>query len=152
MKKINLNLNLAFNLLFPLFISFVISMTLPNFSLYYNSLITLVRVPPIVFSLVWSILYILMGYVGYKMSECDDEKGEKIYYLQLLVNFLWTPIFFGLKSPIGGLILILLLLILSIWLFIYTLKKHGNVGFLLLPYIIWLVFATFLNASIVILN
>lgn len=152
MKKLNLNLNLAFNLLFPLFISFVISMTLPNFSTYYNSLITLVKVPPIVFPIVWSILYILMGYVGYKLSENNDEKGEKLYYAQLLVNFLWTPVFFGLKSPIGGLILILILLALVIWLFAYVLKEYGNVGYLLLPYVIWLIFATFLNLSIVILN
>lgn len=152
MKKLNLNLNLAFNLLFPLFISFVISMTLPSFSTYYNSLITLVKVPPIVFPIVWSILYILMGYVGYKLSENNDEKGEKLYYAQLLVNFLWTPVFFGLKSPIGGLILILILLALVIWLFAYVLKEYGNVGYLLLPYVIWLIFATFLNLSIVILN
>lgn len=152
MKKLNLNLDLAFNLLFPLFVSFVISMTLPNFSTYYNSLITLVRVPAIIFPIVWTILFILIGFVGYKLSQNNDEKGEKIYYAQLLDNFLWTPVFFGLKSPIGGLILILVLLGLVVWLFIYVKKGYGNFAYILIPYIIWLLFATFLNLSIVILN
>ena len=152
MKKLNLNLDLAFNLLFPLFVSFVISMTLPNFSTYYNSLITLVRVPAIIFPIVWSVLYILMGIIGYKLSQNNDEKGEKLYYSQLLVNFLWTPVFFGLKSPIGALILIIILLCLVIWLFFYVKKRYGNFAYILLSYIIWLLFATFLNLSIVILN
>ncbi|MCH5180602.1 MAG: tryptophan-rich sensory protein [Erysipelotrichales bacterium] len=152
MKKLNLNLDLAFNLLFPLFVSFVISMTLPNFSTYYNSLITLVRVPAIVFPIVWTILYILIGFVGYKLSQNSDEKGEKIYYTQLLINFLWTPVFFGFKSPIGGLVLIVILLGLVIWLFFYVKNGYGNFAYILLPYIIWLLFATFLNLSIVILN
>ncbi len=152
MKKLNLNLDLAFNLLFPLFISFVISMTLPNFTTYYNSLVTLVRVPPIIFPIVWTILYIMMGFVGYKLSQNNDEKGEKLYYAQLLINFLWTPVFFGLKSPVFGLILIALLLVLVIWLFFYVKSKYGNFAYILLPYIIWLLFATFLNFSIAILN
>ena len=152
MKKLNLNLDLAFNLLFPLFVSFVISMTLPNFSSYYNSLITLIRVPAIIFPIVWTILFILIGFVGYKLSQNNDEKGEKIYYAQLLVNFLWTPVFFGLKSPIGGLVLILILLGLVMLLFVYVKKRYGNFAYILLPYIIWLIFATFLNLTIVILN
>lgn len=152
MKKIKIDLDFLFNVLFPLFAAFTISMTLPSFTPYYNSLIKLVRVPPVTFPIVWTVLYILMGYVGYQLSKNNDEYGERIYYLQLLLNLLWSPAFFGLKSPVLGLIIILILLGLVLWLFIYMRKKCYKLANLLIPYILWLFFATFLNVSLAILN
>ena len=94
MKKINIDL--VFNLLFPLLVNFVISMLLGDFSSYYSNLNSLVRVPSILFPIIWSILYLMIGYVSYKLDELADVKGSKIFYIQLLFNVLWTPLFFGL--------------------------------------------------------
>jgi len=152
MKKFKINLDLIFNLLFPLLSSFVISMALPNFSTYYDSLNTLIKVPAVVFPIVWTILYVIMGYSGYKISSIADLKGEKLYYLQLLVNLMWTPLFFGLQNPLLGLIDILVLLVLIVLMMIHLHKTDKTLFYLWIPYLIWIVFATFLNASIFFLN
>ena len=150
MKRINIDL--VFNLLFPLLVNFVISMLLGNFSSYYSSLNSLIRVPSVLFPIIWSILYLLIGYVSYKLDELADVKGSNIFYLQFLFNVLWTPLFFGLHLPIISAIDIVVLLGLSIYMLIYLFKKNKNLAYLWIPYVIWLSFATFLNISIAILN
>ena len=150
MKKINIDL--VFNLLFPLLVNFVISMLLGDFSYYYSNLNSLVRVPSILFPIIWSILYLLIGYVSYKLDESADIKGSNIFYIQLLFNVLWTPLFFDLHLPLVSAIDIVILLGLSIYMLIYLFKNNKNLGYLWIPYVIWLSFATFLNISIVILN
>ena len=150
MKKINIDL--VFNLLFPLLVNFVISMLLGDFSSYYSNLNSLVRVPSILFPIIWSILYLLIGYVSYKLDESADIKGSNIFYIQLLFNVLWTPLFFDLHLPLVSAIDIVILLGLSIYMLIYLFKNNKNLGYLWIPYVIWLSFATFLNISIVILN
>lgn len=150
MKRINIDL--VFNLLFPLLVNFVISMLLGNFSSYYSSLNSLIRVPSVLFPIIWSILYLLIGYVSYKLDELADVKGSNIFYLQFLFNVLWTPLFFGLHLPIISAIDIVVLLGLSIYMLIYLFKKNKNLAYLWIPYVSWLAFATFLNISIAILN
>ncbi len=150
MKKINIDL--VFNLLFPLLVNFVISMLLGDFSSYYSNLNSLIYVPPILFPIVWSILYLIIGYVSYKLDEVMDVKGSKIFYIQLLFNVLWTPLFFGLHLPIVSAIDILILLGLCIYMLIYLFKNNNNLACLWILYVIWLAFATFLNISIAILN
>ena len=117
MKKINIDL--VFNLLFPLLVNFVISMLLGDFSSYYSNLNSLVRVPSILFPIIWSILYLLIGYVSYKLDESADIKGSNIFYIQLLFNVLWTPLFFDLHLPLVSAIDIVILLGLSIYMLIY---------------------------------
>ena len=141
MKKINIDL--IFNLLFSLMVNFVISMLLGNFSTYYNSLNTQVYVPTLVFPIVWSILYLMIGYVSYKLDELADVKGSKIFYIQLLFNVLWTPLFFGLHLSLVSAIDIVILLGLCIYMLIYLFKTNKNLAYLWIPYVIWLSFATF---------
>ena len=150
MKRINIDL--VFNLLFPLLVNFVISMLLGNFSSYYSSLNSLIRVPSVLFPIIWSILYLLIGYVSYKLDELADVKGSNIFYLQFLFNVLWTPLFFGLHLPIISAIDIVVLLGLSIYMLICLFKKNKNLAYLWIPYVSWLAFATFLNINIAILN
>ncbi len=150
MKKINIDL--VFNLLFPLLVNFVISMLLGDFSSYYSNFNSLIYVPSILFPIVWSILYLIIGYVSYKLDEVMDVKGSKIFYIQLLFNVLWTPLFFGLHLPIVSAIDILILLGLCIYMLIYLFKNNNNLACLWILYVIWLTFATFLNISIAILN
>ena len=150
MKKINIDL--IFNLLFSLMVNFVISMLLGNFSTYYNSLNTQVYVPTLLFPIVWSILYLIIGYINYCLEENGDIKGSNIFYIQLLFNVLWTPLFFGLHLPLVSAIDIVVLLGVNLYMLFYLFKRHKKLAYLWIPYVIWLSFATFLNISIAILN
>lgn len=113
--------------------------------------------PNWIFGPVWTILYFLMGVSAFLIWKkgFEDKKVKKalLYFLiQLFFNFLWSVLFFGLHSPVLGLIDIILLLI-SIMLAISTFYKISKVAsYLLTPYILWVSFATALNFAIVILN
>ena len=108
----------------------------------------------IVFPIVWTILYILMG-TSYFITTKDNESNkelDQIYLLQLLVNLLWPIIFFILRMYFTAFLWIILLIILVI-VMIKKKKKNSKVsGYLQIPYLIWLVFATYLNIGIVLLN
>jgi tryptophan-rich sensory protein len=97
-----------------------------------------------------------MGVAVYKVWAMKQSKKTKeainYFLVQLGLNFIWTPLFFGLRAPAVG-----LAVIIAMWLMIlFTIKKFLGVnklaGYLLLPYIAWVTFATMLNAAIVILN
>ncbi|NUY80684.1 tryptophan-rich sensory protein [Flavobacterium sp. MAH-1] len=107
---------------------------------------------------VWSTLYVLMGVAaGLVWARIDFDKDEvrnalKFFFIQLGLNAAWSLVFFGLKNPLLALIEIVLL-----WLMIYEtwfkFKKLNKIsGFLFVPYLLWVSFATILNASIWYLN
>ncbi len=109
--------------------------------------------PPIIFPIVWTILYILMG-ISYFLATKDVEKNkelDQIYLLQLLVNFLWPIIFFVLEMYFTAFLWIVLLLILVIVMIKELLKNNKISGYLQIPYLIWLLFATYLNLGITLL-
>lgn len=111
--------------------------------------------PPIVFPIVWSILYTLMGISLYIFSESDyldKEKGYIFYILQLIVNALWTPIFFTLELRLVAFIWITLLLILVVLMIREFFKAKKIAAYLQIPYLIWLLFASYLNLTIYLLN
>ncbi len=113
--------------------------------------------PNWIFGPVWTLLYFLMGVAFYLIWKQGWKKKKVkmagMYFLaQLALNFLWTPIFFGLRAPLPGLIVIV-----AIWVFIVmTMKKFYPLSrlafYLLVPYLLWVSFATLLNAAIVVLN
>lgn len=110
--------------------------------------------PGIVFPIVWTILYILMG-ISYFIATKDNEDNKElnaIYLLQLFVNFLWPIIFFVLGMYFTAFLWIVLLLILVIVMIKELLKNSKVSDYLQIPYLIWLVFATYLNIGIVLLN
>lgn len=132
--------------------------TTPSIPTWYSSLNKPVFSPPNwIFGPVWTILYLLMGVsfylilkIGWKQKKVKD--ALKFFLAQLALNFVWSPLFFGLKSPLLGLITII-----AMWvLIVITMKKFyplSKVAFyLLIPYLLWVSFATILNASILILN
>lgn len=126
--------------------------TFQSVSTWYPTLIKPVFNPPaFIFGPVWTTLYLLMGVSLYLVWGKKKTK-LKWFWKQLLLNVLWSVAFFGLKSPILGLLIIILLEI-SI---ILTIKSFSRVNktatYLLYPYIAWVSFATILNLSIVILN
>jgi tryptophan-rich sensory protein len=116
--------------------------------------------PNWIFAPVWSMLYIMMGIaaglVWNRLELSNDKELVKkslvFFAIQLGLNALWSVLFFGLRNPMLALIEIVLL-----WLMIYeTYIKFGKIdkiaGYLFLPYLAWVSFATVLNASIWWLN
>lgn len=113
--------------------------------------------PNWIFGPVWTLLYFLMGVAFYQIWKQGWQKKKiktaSLFFLaQLALNFVWSPIFFGLRAPLLGLIVIV-----AMWVIIVmTMKKFYPLSrpafYLLVPYILWVSFATLLNASIVILN
>lgn len=131
-------------------IGFIISQTID-----YNYLQKPLLAPPsIVFPIVWTILYILMG-VSYgilKSNSLIDPKTKFIYYLQLFINALWSILFFTLKWRLFSFLWIILLVIIVIIIIINFYKKNKLSGLLQIPYLIWILFASYLNLSIYLLN
>lgn len=113
--------------------------------------------PNWIFGPVWTILYFLMGISAFLLWK-KGLKNKKVkraltyFSMQLFFNFLWSLLFFGLHNPLLGLVDIVLLLI-SIVLTSITFYKISKVAsYLLIPYLLWVSFATLLNLSIVLLN
>ena len=107
----------------------------------------------IFFPIAWSIIYLLMG-ISYYLYRKDfnDKTTIKLYYIQLIVNLLWSIIFFVFKLRFISIIWIILLDILVI-LTIKSFKKYNKISsYLFIPYLIWSLFATYLTIGIYILN
>ena len=101
--------------------------------------------PNMVFPIVWTALYILMGL---SLGECfrtDNMRAVLPWVLQLVTNFLWTLFFFRLRDPLLGLVDLLLLIVLTIWYMSSASRTSSGAGWLMVPYLLWLLFATYLN-------
>lgn len=110
--------------------------------------------PGFIFPIVWAILYILMG-ISYGIldsREYIDFDIKSIYFAQLIVNLLWPILFFVFKWRLFAFIWILLLISLVINMIIKFYQKDRVSGLLQIPYLIWLVFAGYLNLFIYFLN
>lgn len=113
--------------------------------------------PNWLFGPVWTILYTLMGISLYliwvKPIKLQLKKPAiRVFLLQLGLNFLWTPIFFGVQSPEWALINIILMWLSIVATIIRFYSLNAVAAALLIPYLLWVSFASFLNASIVVLN
>ena len=107
--------------------------------------------PKILFPIVWTILYILMSISLYLSSKYDNEV-YKLYGIQLVLNSLWSPLFFMFKTYLFSTIELIILLFIAIIMMYQMYLKNKTAGYLQIPYVIWLIFALFLNVSIFILN
>ncbi len=109
--------------------------------------------PGIVFLIVWSILYILMG-VSFYLSKrkTNDDKISSTYYLGLAINLIWPFIFFNFNLYLLGAIWIVLIIMLLIKLMILYFKVDKIATYLQIPYLLWLCFALYLNIGVFILN
>lgn len=113
--------------------------------------------PNWIFGSIWTLLYFLMGvsfYLIWKQGwKKKKVKNAGMFFLaQLGLNFIWSPIFFGLRAPILGLIIIMAMWVLIVMTMrkFYPLSKLAS--YLLVPYLLWVSFATLLNTAIVLLN
>lgn len=124
-------------------------------SIDYNSLEKPFLSPPsITFPIVWTILYILMG-ISYAILESNslvNSKINSIYYLQLFFNALWPIAFFLLKWRLFAFIWIIILAILIIIMIARFYEKQKTAAWLQVPYLLWALFATYLNFGVYLLN
>ena len=142
------------SILIPLIVGVIVSFIISPF-MDYGSLEKPPLAPPgIVFPIVWTILYVLMG-VSYgilKSNKLTDKSINKIYYTQLFVNALWSIFFFVLKCRLFSFIWILLLAVLILVMIVRFYEKNKIAGLLQIPYLLWVLFASYLNFGFYILN
>lgn len=106
--------------------------------------------PSIVFPIVWSILYLIIGYSYYKSSRSNDI--NKVYYIQLIINLTWSIIFFNFKLYFIAIIWIMVLIYFVIKMIKLFYKDNKTLGYINIPYLIWLLFALYLTISVYLLN
>lgn len=143
-------------LLIPIFVGIISGLLsikgIKDFDLLKKAFLT---PPGFVFSIVWPILYVLMGVSSYLIFDSNDYHSIcclKIYAINLFVNFLWSPIFFGLALRLFSFIWIIVLDIVVIFMIICFYKVNKKAAYLQIPYLIWLIFATYLNLATYLLN
>ena len=108
--------------------------------------------PGILFPIAWTILYVLMGISIWSVYR---NGGDKLYYIlfavQLVLNFVWTPIFFTMGDRMLALADLTLLWI-TVFAMIYFVRENKLAFYTLIPYILWLTFAAYLNIGAILLN
>ena len=151
MEKIKIYIK---SILLPVLVGAVIGL-ITSQSIDYSSLKQPSFAPPgAVFPVVWTILYALMGisFGILKSNSLNTKEVESISYLQLFVNALWSIFFFVFKWRLFSFIWIILLAVLIIIMIKRFYEQNKLAGLLQLPYLIWVIFASFLNLSVYLLN
>ena len=112
--------------------------------------------PAVLFPIVWTVLYALMGFGAARIYYSPDRKersmGLNLFILQLVLNFLWSPLFFNRQAYGAAFILLLLLLGTVLAMSVSFYKADPLAGKLQIPHIIWLSFAAYLNLGVWYLN
>ena len=113
--------------------------------------------PGWLFPVVWSILFVLMGIASYIVYVSNVPKEQKsqaltVYAIQLAVNFFWSIIFFNLEAYLFAFLWLVLLWALIVLTIVLFWQIRRSAGILLLPYLLWVTFAGYLNYAIYLLN
>ena len=150
---------LIVSILIPLIIGFASAfLTFSSFPAFYATLNKPSWSPPVwLFGYVWTVLYILNGIALFLvwregLGRRDVQIAIGVFAIQIILNFFWSIIFFGFRSLSGGLIEIIIMwiaILINIILF-YRISKAA--GILLIPYIIWVTIASYLNYTVFLLN
>ncbi|UXM93924.1 tryptophan-rich sensory protein [Bartonella sp. HY329] len=109
--------------------------------------------PNWLFAPVWSILYIIIGFVGWRIFiDRPNDLLKTMWSAQLVINFAWTPLFFGLHQTVIALFACIIMLLLAIMIILKAWNSDKLVAILFIPYALWLALAAALNAGVVLLN
>lgn len=124
---------------------------------WYNSLnMPSFQPPSWIFGPMWTLLYTLMGIAAARIWHISEDglrsSAVRLFIIQLILNLIWSPLFFGMQNPLIALIVIVLMWIFILLTIISFSKIDKLSAYLLVPYIAWVSFATLLNASVVYLN
>ncbi len=132
--------------------------TTPSVSSWYKTINKPAFNPPNwLFGPVWTALFLLMAisaFIVWKRGQDKQsyKKSLAVYDIQLGLNLLWSILFFGLKSPLAALVEIVFLWAAILYTIIMFKKISRTSAILLVPYLVWVTFAAFLNLTIVLLN
>lgn len=137
MKK-NDNKKLILYIAIPLLLGGIVGFITSKESMNYNGI-----VDGWVFPIVWSILYILMGISSYIVR--NNKELMSIYKVNLVINLLWPIIFFTLNFKVFGFFWILLLILVVGYMMYKFYNKNKISAYLLIPFLLWLIFASILN-------
>jgi len=147
------------SLLITLAIGAVASLfTRPEIKTWYTTLNKPGFTPPNwLFPVAWTLLYIMIATAAYLVWKRRDATATYkitlyVYIAQLLLNFMWSIVFFGMHQILGGLIIIILLLVFIILNINYFGRFNKIAAWLLVPYLAWVSYATLLNLNIYFLN
>lgn len=132
-------------------------LTMGNMSLFDTVIKPPLSPPAWLFPVVWTILFVLMGIASYLVYSSDKPKEQiskalTIYGIQLVVNFFWSIIFFNLEAYLFAFYWLLLLWLLIVITIARFWQINRTAGILLLPYLLWVTFAGYLNYAIYLLN
>ncbi len=149
-------LGVVVSCLIPLLVGGLSSFLVKSGFLHYFTL----SLPPVspseaAFPIVWTLLYILMGVASYLIFASGARERRSallLYAFSLVMNFFWPLIFFGAGMYLVALIWLGLLLITTVLLFIRFFRIRKTAAYLLIPYLLWLLFALYLNYMVYILN
>ena len=161
-KKINV-IKLIVAIAIPLAVGMLSSFITKDAMMSFNAMKKPPLAPPgILFPIAWTILYILMGISSYIIYAYDAQNDTSslnlknkcllLYAIQLIFNFFWSIIFFKFKLYIFAFAWLVIL-----WIFVFKLLKESKkvskvASYLLIPYLVWMAFAAYLNIGIIILN
>lgn len=154
MKKINWHL-LIISILVPLLIGTIIGIFTSSYISYTDLIKPNFSPKPWLFPVVWTILYTLMGisyYLIFISKNNDKQSAINIYKIQLLVNYLWSILFFVLNLRLFSFFWIILLIILVTIMIIKFFNINKIASYLQIPYLLWIIFASVLNLYIYLLN
>jgi benzodiazapine receptor len=150
---------LVIAILIPLVAGFLGSIfTMPSIPTWYAAINKPAWNPPNwIFGPVWTILFILMGIALWLIWEKGLDKIQvrtavNIFSAQLVLNIVWSLLFFGLHSPLWAFIEIIALWLMILWTIIAFYRLDKTAGLILIPYILWVSFASFLNFTVMRLN
>lgn len=121
---------------------------------YANLVLSPIQPPPWVFGAVWTALYVLLAISFAHMASRHNICKPAIigFIINLVLNAMWSPVFFMLYSPTWALVIMLALVVNLIVLMRNVFYKERAVFYMLIPYIAWLSIATVLNISVIVLN
>ena len=140
-----------FYILLPIILGSIVGLITSKYIDYQYLNKPLLSPPKILFHIIWSIIYILLG-ISYYLYKKRNIKTSYIYYISLFVNLMWSIIFFIFKLKFISVLWIIILDIL-VYLMLKKFKKLNKISFYLnIPYFIWCLFATYLTIGIYILN
>lgn len=146
---------LVISILIPLAIGSLSTLVSGNRSMYFSINKPALSPPAFIFPIVWTILYILMGISSYIIYESESPRKSnalRTYAVQLLFNFFWSIIFFGLSQYFFAFLWLLALIILIAVMIYQFYKISPAAAYFQIPYFIWCLFAAYLNFMIYIMN
>ena len=113
-----------------------------------------INIPGVVFPIVWTILYLLMSLSYYIISQSakTDDSVKLSYWFQLIINSVWTLIFFAFKAYLFAFIWLVLLVVAIIYMEYKFYHVNKEAFYLNIPYLLWTIFAGYLNFGIYLLN